>query len=120
YQKHLENVREQLKKRRDFVLEVLEEHLKGFASWNVPKGGFFIWLNILPTLSMKSLYAKALAEGILLNSGSIYAQENGNFIRLSYAFASLEDLEKGIYQLSLIIKVLAKESGKKSKMLPGI
>ncbi|QAT64207.1 SAM methytransferase [Bacillus glycinifermentans] len=113
YQKHLENVREQLKKRRDFVLEVLEEHLKGLASWNMPKGGFFIWLNILPPLSMKSLYAKALAEGILLNSGSIYAQENGNFIRLSYAFASPGDLKKGIYQLSLIIKTLATESGKK-------
>ncbi|WP_270573455.1 PLP-dependent aminotransferase family protein [Bacillus glycinifermentans] len=113
YQKHLENVRDQLKKRRDFVLEVLEEHLKGLASWNVPKGGFFIWLNILPPLSMKSLYAKALAEGILLNSGSIYAQENGNFIRLSYAFASSGDLKKGIYQLSLIIKTLATESGKK-------
>ncbi|PJM62740.1 hypothetical protein BLX91_18840 [Bacillus subtilis] len=34
-------------------------------------------------------------------------QEKGNYIRLSYAYASLEDLQKGIYELGLMIKELA-------------
>ncbi|MEC2018919.1 MocR-like pyridoxine biosynthesis transcription factor PdxR [Bacillus velezensis] len=107
YQQHLEQVRSQLKVRRQLVMSLLETNLKNVATWNMPKGGFFVWVKILPSLSMKLLYTKALAKGILLNLGSIYAQEKGNYIRLSYAYASLEDLQKGIYELGLMIKELA-------------
>ncbi|MBU8583414.1 MULTISPECIES: PLP-dependent aminotransferase family protein [Bacillus] len=107
YQKHLENVREQLKIRRSFVLHVLETELEGLAEWSVPAGGFFIWLKILPPVSMKTLYAKALSKGILFNSGAIYGQGRGDYMRLSYAFASCEDLKKGITQLSGLIKMLS-------------
>ncbi|MCY8039651.1 PLP-dependent aminotransferase family protein [Bacillus paralicheniformis] len=107
YQKHLENVREQLKIRRNFVLHVLETELEGLAEWSVPAGGFFIWLKIMPPVSMKTLYAKALSIGILFNSGAIYGQERGDYMRLSYAFASCEDLKKGITQLSGLIKMLS-------------
>nr|WGE00398.1 PLP-dependent aminotransferase family protein [Bacillus velezensis] len=107
YQQDLEQVRSQLKVRRQLVMSLLETNLKNVATWNMPKGGFFVWVKILPSLSMKLLYTKALTKGILLNLGSIYAQEKGNYIRLSYAYASLEDLQKGIYELGLMIKELA-------------
>ncbi|WP_332275973.1 PLP-dependent aminotransferase family protein [Bacillus velezensis] len=107
YQQHLEQVRSQLKVRRQLVMSLLETNLKSVAAWNMPKGGFFVWVKILPSLSMKLLYTKALTKGILLNLGSIYAQEKGNYIRISYAYASLEDLQKGIYELGLMIKELA-------------
>ncbi|AEP85467.1 aminotransferase-like domain-containing protein [Bacillus spizizenii] len=107
YQQHLEKVRQQLKVRRELALSALETHLKDVATWNMPKGGFFVWIKILPSISMKLLYTKALSKGILLNLGSIYAQEKGNYVRLSYAYASLEDLQKGIYELGLMIKELA-------------
>ncbi|MDQ8057526.1 PLP-dependent aminotransferase family protein [Bacillus velezensis] len=107
YQQHLEQVRSQLKVRRQLVMSLLETNLKNVAAWNMPKGGFFVWVKILPPISMKLLYTKALTKGILLNLGSIYAQEKGNYIRLSYAYASLEDLQKGIYELGLMIKELA-------------
>jgi GntR family transcriptional regulator of abcA and norABC len=108
YQKHLENVREQLKIRRNFVLHLLETELEGLAKWSVPAGGFFIWLKILPPVSMKTLYAKALSKGILFNSGTIYGQERGDYMRLSYAFASCEDMKKGIGQLNGLIKMLSR------------
>lgn len=75
YQQHLEQVRSQLKVRRQLVMSLLETNLKNVAAWNMPKGGFFVWVKILPPLSMKLLYTKALTKGILLNLGSIYAQE---------------------------------------------
>lgn len=108
YQQHLESVREQLKIRRTVVLKALDTYLKDIALWDVPKGGFFIWLNILPKLSMRDLYVKALAEGILLNPGNIYAQESDRYIRISYAYASLTDLKKGIFKMSQIIRELVK------------
>ncbi|MEH7336680.1 PLP-dependent aminotransferase family protein [Neobacillus drentensis] len=108
YEQHLKCVREQLKVRRQVILEALEIHLKGIATWDVPKGGFFIWLKILPSLSMRELYIKALSEGILLNPGNIYGQESNRCLRLSYGYAPLIDLQTGIYKISKIILELVK------------
>lgn len=63
YQQHLEQVRSQLKVRRQLVMSLLETNLKNVAIWNMPKGGFFVWVKILPSLSMKLLYTKALTKG---------------------------------------------------------
>jgi GntR family transcriptional regulator of abcA and norABC len=108
YEQHLETVRGQLKIRRKVVLEALDIHLKDIAAWDVPKGGYFIWLKILPKLSMRELYMKALSEGILVNPGSIYGLESNRYLRLSYGYTPLKDLKKGIYQLSRIIRRIAK------------
>ncbi|MDE3840884.1 GntR family transcriptional regulator [Bacillus methanolicus] len=110
YQKHLEFVREQLKIRRAAAMEALETHLSDIATWNFPKGGFFIWLKIKPKLSMRNLYEIALSKGILLNTGNIYSQEPNQYLRLSYAYASLPELKQGIYQLSQIIRSLGTDS----------
>jgi GntR family transcriptional regulator of abcA and norABC len=108
YEQHLVFVREQLRTRRTIVLDALETYLHDIATWNVPQGGFFIWLKILPKLSMRELYVKALSEGILLNPGNIYGQESNRYLRLSYGYAPLEDLKQGIYRISRIIRELAK------------
>lgn len=103
YEQHLQNVREQLRIRRRRALEALEKHLSSYATWEIPKGGFFIWIKIKPIFKVKRLFEKALRQGILLNPGSIYAEQSGQFIRLSYGFASLDEIEKGIFQLSELL-----------------
>lgn len=45
-------------------------------------------------------------RGILLNSGSIYAQETGSYLRLSYAYASLPDIDRSIKILAELIREL--------------
>lgn len=105
YLKHLDLVRAQLKVRRDVTIEMLSKNLGDFATWNVPEGGFFIWLKIHPQYHVKNLYAKAIASGVLLNPGTIYEQESdhGQFIRISFAFASLEDIREGIHRIRKLL-----------------
>ncbi len=104
YDQHLETVREQLKVRRRTALEALNKHLSSYATWEVPTGGFFIWIKIKPAFKVKRLFDKALSKGLLLNPGSIYAEQSGQFIRLSFGFASINEIKVGIFQLSQIIK----------------
>ncbi|MBC6973371.1 PLP-dependent aminotransferase family protein [Bacillus sp. Xin] len=106
YERHVESVRKQLQERRYVMLKALNIYCKNIAEWNVPSGGFFIWLKIKPKISMKKLYSKALSRRILLNPGRIYEEESDQHIRLSYAYASIEELTKGIYQLSEIVREL--------------
>lgn len=108
YQEHVISVRKQLKIRRDVLIRWLEQYLLHLATWEVPQGGLFIWIRIKGVVSMRTLYSLALAKGVLLNPGHIYGQDEGQYIRLSYAYASLNDLEKGVYELSKIIQSLIK------------
>ncbi|WP_202078788.1 PLP-dependent aminotransferase family protein [Caldalkalibacillus salinus] len=109
YEQHLTFVREELKKRRAATLEALRKELTGMATWQAPQGGFFIWIKVLMPIHNKSLFEKALTEGLLLNPGSIYAQQHGVYLRLSYGYASIEDIREGIRRLGLILRNL--ESG---------
>ncbi len=104
YDKHLEFVRRQLLIRRDTALRALSRHFESIAHWRVPRGGFYIWLKLLADTSMQRVFNRSLEEGILLNPGSVYDPCAGSFIRLSYAYAGLEELEKGIAKLASIIK----------------
>lgn len=106
YDAHLEYIRGQLAIRRNTALNALNKHFKCIAQWNIPSGGFYIWLRLLPGISMQALFNRALGEGILLNPGSVYDHCAGSCLRLSYAYAGLEELEKGIAKLARIIKEL--------------
>ncbi|WP_203362565.1 PLP-dependent aminotransferase family protein [Bacillus sp. REN10] len=103
YEQHLSFVREELKKRRTAALQALEEHMSDLAEWDVPAGGFLIWLRMKESVHLKDICAKAYRAGISLNIGSIYTEESVQAIRLSYGYASMEDFEKGIKQLRKII-----------------
>jgi GntR family transcriptional regulator of abcA and norABC len=104
YQEHLFSVREKLKERREVVLNALEKHMRGLATWEVPSGGFYIWLRLLVPVSLPKLFKEALRQGILLNTGNIYDPDEREHIRLSYAYASYAELREGIYRLSLLIR----------------
>lgn len=103
YEQHLNHIRKELKLRRDFMLQLLESHFSAIASWNIPAGGFYIWLTILPRISMRTLFNEALKVGILLNPGNIYGETNEQKLRLSYSYASLPDIEKGLLKIAEII-----------------
>lgn len=104
YEEHLTQVREQLKERRQIALQTLIRHFSEIAEWNEPKGGFYIWLRILPKINTRELFKKAMEHGILLNPGNVYDVHASQFLRISYSYASASDLEKGLQLLSTIIK----------------
>lgn len=108
YSQHVQNVRGELKVRRAVALNALERYMNGLAAWDIPQGGFFIWLKIKAKVPMLELFKKAARQGILLNPGNIYAQETDGHVRLSYAYASLPELERGIRLLSRIVEEMSR------------
>lgn len=107
YYQHLENVRKELRIRRDFTIETLEKCCQEIATWDVPQGGFYMWVKIIPEISMGELFNRALSERILLNPGHVYNQKTEQYIRLSYSYASFSEIEQGICRVSQIIRSLS-------------
>ncbi|PMC35891.1 GntR family transcriptional regulator [Bacillus sp. UMB0899] len=106
YEQYLTQVRENLKQRRDYTVNLLHTYFSDFATWEIPKGGFYIWLHLKSGVSTRKLFDAALQEGILLNPGSVYDKYDQEHLRISYSYASLEELEKGLRLLSDLIKRL--------------
>lgn len=104
YETYIHQTRKELKYRRDLTIHFLKEYFSDIATWNVPQGGFYIWLHLQTAISTRKLFATALQEGILLNPGIVYDKNDLQHLRLSYSYATIEELKKGLIQLSKMIK----------------
>jgi len=103
YDEYLGNLRQKLKDRRDFALSLLDRHFKDLAQWDVPRGGFYIWLRLNGKVPVDQLFHLMLKERVLINPGNIYDFGKNQAIRLSYAYASKKDLAAGIEKLAEIL-----------------
>ena len=97
-------LRKELKGRRDNALKALQENFSDLADWNVPTGGFYIWLRFKDPVSTDKLFNRALDNNILLNPGNVYDFSENHTLRLSYAYARPEDLSRSIKTLAQIVQ----------------
>ncbi|MCI9476010.1 MAG: PLP-dependent aminotransferase family protein [Emergencia sp.] len=104
YDIYLEQLRRELRARRDNALATLDKYFKDLATWNKPKGGFYIWLRFDKRLPMDKIFTEALKAGILLNPGNVYDYAENHAIRLSYAYADPDDLARALTVLAEIIE----------------
>ncbi|MCM3518173.1 hypothetical protein M3663_04425 [Staphylococcus xylosus] len=64
----------------------MNENFSTIATWNVPEGGFFIWMTLKDSINIKKLFIElADKEHILINPRYIYGSTE-NTIRLSYSY----------------------------------
>lgn len=103
YQKHNDILRKKVKVRRDTALTALNEYFKEIAKWNIPSGGYFIWLKLNVPISMYQLFVKALNRKVLIHPGDLYEFHSNQHIRISYSNATLEEIRQGIKILSELV-----------------
>lgn len=103
---YIKRLRQALRERRRCALSALEKHMSQVATWNKPQGGFYIWLKLNQSVPMKRLFKRAAESNLLINPGQIYDFDDNQYIRVSYAYASHEDLTQGLEKLATIIKNL--------------
>ncbi|MEC1473309.1 PLP-dependent aminotransferase family protein [Bacillus haynesii] len=100
YVENLSRIKGELRQRRDEALRCLETYCRGIARWEKPSGGFYIWVTFLKPLSLSALFEQALQKNILINPGTLYDKEAKYSIRLSYSYASLEELRYSIQTIA--------------------
>lgn len=101
---HLQRLRHQLITRQTIAATALQQNFSSLASWQIPSGGFYLWLHLHRPVSMTKLFKKALAAKILLNPGSLYDPLNNTALRISYAHADPSKLEAAIETLAHIVQ----------------
>ncbi|NMN00204.1 GntR family transcriptional regulator [Bifidobacterium sp. DSM 109958] len=106
YDRFLSGLRVELRRRRDAALATLETLFGGVARWNVPSGGFYVWLTFDDPMPMGRLFAKAVEAGVLLNPGDIYDFEGDNSLRLSYAYTTPAEFAAAAERLAAVVRAL--------------
>lgn len=103
YYQHNDIMRKNVKLRRDVALEALKKYFTGIGTWNIPRGGYFIWLKLNEGISMYQLFTKALSRKILVHPGDLYEFHSDRYLRISYSYASLKEIDYGIKTLSELV-----------------
>lgn len=106
YYQGINSVREQLRKRRDLMLNLLGEFFGDLAEWNRPAGGFFIWVRLKNQVSAERVFNLALKEKLLVPPGSIYDPLYTSHMRLTYGYLSMDEMARSMRRLAEIVRSL--------------
>ncbi len=105
YQSYLHRSCQVFRNRRDAMVQAIGRHLHG-VSFEIPKGGLFIWLRLPKSLSADELLPVARKEGVSFVPGNSFFIDGTcgrEWLRLNFASQPVEDIEEGIKRLGLAI-----------------
>jgi DNA-binding transcriptional MocR family regulator len=106
FEPNLERVRGLLQARRDAMLEALDEHLAGEASWNRPEGGYFLWLELPEGTDAGELLGRAEEAGVTFVKGADFGGP-ANSARLAFSFVSPDEIRLGVERLAALLPATA-------------
>lgn len=120
--KNAENVKNHMKKHADIIRpkfdavnDILEKNLsnKGIATWNKPKGGYFISLDVYNGCAKRTVTLAKEAGVIFTPAGATYPgglDPNDSNIRIAPTFPPLSELRTAIEVLTICIEIAAIEA----------
>lgn len=107
--KHMGEHRKILLPKFELVNDILKDNFSDseIIHWQIPKGGYFILLQLYPHTA-KKIYEKCRQQGVLLTEpASVFPNRNDpedQFIRLAPTHPSYQELDRAITILTAIIK----------------
>jgi len=107
YQTYLHRSCQIFRARRDAMLDAIGRHLPKSVSFETPKGGLFIWLQLPKSFSAIDLLPIACKEGVSFapgNSFFIDGVSGEDWIRLNFASQPVDDIEEGIKRLGTALR----------------
>ena len=109
HEAHVERLREIYRERRDAAAEAADEALAGRARFDLPAGGFYLWLRLNEQLSAGALVEAARRHGVAVTPGVLYfANEGGEqHIRLAYPALPPDELRAAVALLGAAARDVA-------------
>ncbi|WP_278237574.1 PLP-dependent aminotransferase family protein [Isoptericola sp. AK164] len=100
----IKDYREMYRERRDALVGALAEHIPS-ASWNVPVGGFFVWVKLPEGLDAKSMLPRAVTERVAYVPGTAFYfdGQGADHMRLSFCFPTPDRIREGVRRLATVV-----------------
>lgn len=93
---HLRTLKQELRRRRDSLVQAVNDHAPDLQIEGIPKGGLNLWVRLPETCSAAVLVENCEREGVGLADGCSWfpSEPSGEFIRLNYAACAPEFYER--------------------------
>jgi 2-aminoadipate transaminase len=108
WREYVETLKDLYRRRRDVMLEALEEHFGESASWTRPQGGLFIWATLDRRIDTTDLLALARKnEGVAFVPGRaayMDGHSGGSSMRLNFAGVPDQDIREGIRRIGRAVR----------------
>ncbi|WP_166241294.1 PLP-dependent aminotransferase family protein [Paenibacillus turpanensis] len=112
---HIGLIREQYRERMQLMVSILKEHSWPGVTWNEPKGGMFLWLELPESIHCEPLLKRCVEEGVAFVPGAPFyiGQPKWNTIRLNFTHTDRERMILGMQRFAKVMDefVSAQPSG---------
>ena len=115
FETHSARVRQHYAQKRDRMVAAIQRELTGVGLL-IPDGGYYVWLTLPGGMDGDEFAQRAASLGVNLIAGSRFFANTGperdpplprNHVRLSYSFASVEQIDEGLRRLADVYRSLA-------------
>jgi 2-aminoadipate transaminase len=101
--RHIRDIIDLYRPRRDAMLSALQTYMPNNVHWTHPEGGMFIWVAFDPSLNTDELFKKAVEKKVAFIPGSKFYSKGtmkSNELRLNFSYSSEEQIWEGIKRLA--------------------
>ncbi|MCX7883853.1 MAG: PLP-dependent aminotransferase family protein [Caloramator sp.] len=105
---HIDKIKQVYKKRRDLMLETMEQEFPKNCTFTHPKGGLFTWVTIPEGLDAAKILEMCLKENVAFVPGGSFFPNGGhkNHFRLNFSNMSEDKIVEGIKRLAKVLRNL--------------
>ena len=106
WRRHRRTTAAALAERRDRLVAAVRRHVPGASIDLVPSGGFSLWVRLPDGLDDVGVAAAAERDGVIVSPGRPWfpAEPPGPFLRLTFAAAPADDLDRGARILGEVVR----------------
>jgi GntR family transcriptional regulator/MocR family aminotransferase len=104
--RHMKKALNEYHRRRDFVCDLMTQHLSAFIEFKIPDGGLAIWAKFNKSILLPELTEKLRPQGLILSNGLIHnsGSVSLNSTRMGFAWMNEKEAEIAVGKLIKTIK----------------
>jgi len=106
WQGQVKQFRTMYRERRDAMVDALGDMMPATARWNVPDGGFYVWVTLPDGLDSKAMLPRAVTARVAYVPGTAFFADGtgAQSMRLSYCYPNPERIREGVRRLVGVIE----------------
>jgi DNA-binding transcriptional MocR family regulator len=106
WQGQIKQFREMYRERRDAMIDALQDLMPAACRWNVPDGGFYVWLTLPPGVDAKAMLPRAVTARVAYVPGTAFFADGfgSGAMRLSYCYPTPERIREGVRRLAGVVE----------------
>jgi 2-aminoadipate transaminase len=106
WQGQIKQFREMYRERRDAMVEALSDLMPAACRWNVPDGGFYVWLTLPQGVDAKAMLPRAVTARVAYVPGTAFFADGfgSGSMRLSFCYPTPERIREGVRRLAGVVE----------------